>query len=127
MKSPNASIWCPCRCCDVVKLVEEFPWLEITHDEWAGSPPLMPNEDEVGGEDVVIRDEDVEKVRVAPSPQLPSAEEVEEHRLTHYPFRSWCRECIEGRALGERRGQGDHGLRGKLIPTIGIDYFFITT
>ncbi len=81
---------------------------------------------EEGGEDIIIRDEDVEKIRVAPSPKLPSAEEVEEHRIAHYPFRDWCRECIEGRALGERRGQADHGHSGKLIPTVGIDYFFIT-
>ena len=70
-QSPNASMYCPCRCCGVIKLAAEFPfmhieecktsgefpWLEITHDEWACSPPLMPNEEEVAGEDVAIRDE----------------------------------------------------------------------
>ncbi len=30
-------------------------------------------------------EEDVEKLKVAPSPLLPSASEVEERRITHYP------------------------------------------
>ena len=90
------------------------------------SPPLMMGDDEEGDKEAVIHDEDVEKLRVAPSPQMPSAAEVEEHRITHYPFRSWCKECIEGRALGERRGQNSHGPSERLVTTIGIDYFFMT-
>ena len=89
-----------------------------------GERPLLVGDED--GEDIIIRDEDVERIRVAPSPKMPTAEEVEEHIIAHYPFRDWCRECIEGRALGERRGQADHGPGGKLIPTVGIDYFFIT-
>ena len=30
-------------------------------------------------------------------PKLPSKEEVEEHNLTHLPYRSWCRHCVRGR------------------------------
>ena len=30
------------------------------------------------------------------SPQLPSKEEVDEHNLTHLPFRNWCHHCIKG-------------------------------
>ena len=30
-------------------------------------------------------------------PKLPSKEEVEEHKLTHLPDRSWCRHCVRGR------------------------------
>ena len=30
-------------------------------------------------------------------PKLPSKEEVEEHELTHLPYRSWCRHCVRGR------------------------------
>ena len=30
-------------------------------------------------------------------PKLPTKAEVEEHNLTHLPFRNWCRHCIRGR------------------------------
>ncbi len=33
-------------------------------------------------------EEDVEQLKVAPSPLLPSPSEVEDHRITHYPYRS---------------------------------------
>ena len=72
-----------------------------------GEVSLEPIEKE---EHVVIQDdefqegeEDTEKLKVKKDIIAPSASEIEEHRLTHHPFRSWCRECVEGRALGERR------------------------
>jgi hypothetical protein len=74
------------------------------------------HEDEIG--------EDVEPMRKAPSPYLPSAAEIEEHRKTHIPYRSWCTHCILGRALGEKRGT--HAGREHTIPRIGIDYFFLS-
>ena len=30
-------------------------------------------------------------------PQMPSKLEVQEHELTHLPFRNWCRHCVRGR------------------------------
>ena len=29
----------------------------------------------------------------------PTAKEVEEHAITHIPFRSWCKHCVKGRAV----------------------------
>ena len=60
--------------------------------------PLEGAEEEIVSEEIEV---EVEPLRIAPSPQKPSASEVEEHRITHIPCRSWCRECVEGRALGE--------------------------
>ena len=52
-----------------------------------------------GGEDMVMGaeediyeipdaevEDDVEQLKVAPSPLLPSPSEVEDHRVTHYPY-----------------------------------------
>ncbi len=62
---------------------------------------------------------------MAPDPFMPSAAEVEEHRVTHWPYSSWCRECVEGKAFGEHQShRRDHGTR---IPVVGIDYFFMTS
>ncbi len=58
------------------------------------------------------------------SPKQPTDAEREEHRVIHCPYRSWCRECVEGRGLGTHRGQ--HVDRCHSVPRVGIDYFFIT-
>ena len=79
-------------------------------------------------EEVTIQEEneeakqDTEPLRVARDPQLPSRDDVESHRCTHIPFRSWCRHCVCG------RGRGDPHLRradASSIPIVGLDYFFI--
>ena len=62
---------------------------------------------EAGGETVEINDEaedtevkdetvdaEVEPIVVAPSPTMPSAAEVEEHRISHIPYRCWCWPCV---------------------------------
>ena len=57
----------------------------------------MPAEEETDG---VVADqveidanEDVQQIKTAPSPKLPSPQEVEDHRNIHIPFRDWCRFC----------------------------------
>ena len=39
---------------------------------------------------------DVEPPQTAPSPELPSAKVVEEHRHLHIPYRDWCKFCVLG-------------------------------
>ena len=36
-------------------------------------------------------DGNIEPVKVARDPKLPSKQEVECHRCTHIPFRVWCK------------------------------------
>jgi hypothetical protein len=31
-------------------------------------------------------------------PKLPSQKEVDEHNVTHWPYRDWCPICIKARA-----------------------------
>ena len=95
--------------------------------ELAREPRLVANTDEA--EDIVIDDErkdseDAAPLTVAPSPSMPSPAEVEEHRVTHIPYRNWCRECTMGRGLGERRGR--HTGREHQIPVVGVDYFYMS-
>ena len=63
-------------------------------------------------------------MKVAPSPKQPSAADIELHRITHWPYRSWCEECVKGRGLGEQRGT--HVGRDHEIPIVGLDYFYMT-
>ena len=85
-------------------------------------PPLEDLDDgQIDGQE----GEEVEPLRKAPSPAMPSAAEVEEHRLTHVPYRCWCPECNMGRGLGEQRGT--HAGRAHEIPIVGVDFWYITT
>ncbi len=70
--------------------------------------PVMPAEmdEESGGDDVGAEDQEVEPMRTAPDPELPTEAEVEDHRIDHTPYRSWREWCRRGRGLGEQRGQG---------------------
>ena len=57
-------------------------------------------------------------------PQLPTKEEVEEHNLTHLPFRNWCPHCVRGagRSADHRVHVRDDGL-----PEVHLDYCFLGT
>ena len=37
--------------------------------------------------------------KVIRAPIRPSQQEVDEHMLTHIPFRSWCPHCVKGKAV----------------------------
>ena len=55
-------------------------------------------------------------------PVKPSAAEVENHMVTHLPFRDWCPHCVRGKSgsKAHKANQGRHE-----IPTIGVDYMFM--
>ena len=66
--------------------------------------------------------EDVELLQTAPSPELPSAKMVEEHRHLHIPYRDLCKCCVMGRGTGFPHGRSGSSS----IPQVGPDYFYIT-
>jgi hypothetical protein len=66
--------------------------------------------------------EEARRPRRMADPTKPSAREVEEHRLTHLPYRSWCWACV--------RGRGKNAAHTKLkeeksVPEIHFDYMFV--
>ena len=65
--------------------------------------------------------EDVQPLQKFSTPELPSRAAIEEHRIDHWPYRSWCEECCEGH--GRERG---HGSTDHKIAMISIDYAFMT-
>jgi len=86
---------------------------------------LLDIEDGKEGDEINIEDDDeeVEPVRMAADPGKPTERQIEEHRATHLPFRSWCRWCV----LGRGRGLQHRARTGPVIPIIGLDYFFLTS
>jgi len=47
------------------------------------------------------------KVKRMLDPKLPSQSEVDEHMMTHLPYRNWCEHCVKGRGrqMDHRRKQ----------------------
>ncbi len=80
----------------------------------------MPEEREVQIEE---DETEVMAPKEAPDPGKPTARQVALHRLTHLPFRLWCKWCVLGRGRGM---QHRRLLGGLLIPILGLDYFFLT-
>ena len=61
--------------------------------------------------------------RILPDPGQPTQKQLEDHRIDHLPFRSWCPECVAGRATGEQHVKRKDEKR---ISTFSIDYLYCT-
>ena len=60
-----------------------------------------------------------------PSVYQPTRSEYLDHCVTHFPFRVWCRHCLEGRGreLGHSNLKGDKDSRA--CPVVSFDYCFL--
>ncbi len=52
----------------------------------------------------------------------PNQEEVNQHMLTHIPYRSWCDHCVRGRAVNDHHKRSSD--QEASIPVISIDYAY---
>ena len=68
------------------------------------------------------REEDGARLKKIGDPRLPSQKEVEEHYLTHMPYRNWCPHCVRGRGkdLDHRRAVEEE----RKIREFSFDYCF---
>ena len=68
-----------------------------------------------------IEEEGVEPM-VKRMEQRPSQEDVDQHMLTHIPYRSWCDHCVRGRAVNDhhKKSRGQESS----IPVISIVYAY---
>ena len=75
------------------------------------------DEDDVSGE--------AKPPEVLRDPGAPTPKEVDEHNVTHLPFRSWCPHCVNGKAQDRHHKKQDQNE--KTIPEIVFDYVFLAT
>ena len=70
-------------------------------------------------------EEQAEMPLCLPSVYQPTRSEYMDHCVTHYPFRAWCRHCLEGR--GREFGHShQNGLKDEQsTPVISFDYCFV--
>ena len=59
-----------------------------------------PDEQEQAGEDFDCQD--CVGPRILHDPGQPTQTQLEDHRVDHLPYRSWCPECVAGKATGEQ-------------------------
>ena len=67
---------------------------------------------------------EISKSKAAPMPYTPTQEEVANHRISHWPYRSWCAFCVMGRGKALSHTQlgadAEHD-----IDTISVDYAYL--
>jgi len=86
---------------------------------------------ENGSEGDDDEEDEVKEGRVAigrKSPTDPTNKEMEEHELTHTPFRSWCEHCVKPRARNahHRQRAPEDPLEEVKVPRVHMDYFFMS-
>ena len=85
------------RLVDLERELAEFepgdPW---PGEVWDG--PEEPSRSEGNDAQSYPEGEECEDTRVMHDPGQPTEREIEEHRIDHMPYRSWCPHCVKGRA-----------------------------
>ena len=81
-----------------------------------------------GETDIDDADEEAEsgkrKIVKMQSPVTPSSAEVEEHSLTHLPYRSWCKHCVRGRMKVAPHRKRDNRETENGVPEVHLDWAF---
>ena len=83
---------------------------------------INPDEKEAAGEQEG-EPEGARRAKGTRAPIKPSKEEVDEHMLTHLPFRSWCPHCVRGKSKGKPHRRAKEEPRE--LPTVALDYTFM--
>ena len=65
------------------------------------------------------------KPRAVLDPKLPSQREIDEHSLTHLPYRNWCTHCVLGK--GKAAPHFKRASREDSLPEVHFDYCFMST
>ena len=88
----------------------------------------MPSEKEEGDreqDDGEKDDNKGEEVKVRRAPNQPSERELQEHMVTHVPFRPWCPYCVAGKSKANPHRRKE--AREITIPEVHMDYMFMRT
>ena len=89
-------------------------------------PTFVSLEDSLGEGGVHVRmelEEDTPDLKRATDVSSQTAGQVERPRVSHLPYRSWCKQCVMGRGVGRPHAASP---TESSAPNVGMDYFFIT-
>ena len=65
-----------------------------------------------------------ESPKVARTPKKPTSKEVEEHELTHCPYRAWCDACVRGQAKDDSHPTVKGEMAESTVVRVMLDYCF---
>ena len=65
-------------------------------------------------------------IKARSKPIQPSVREIEEHEVTHYPYRSWCRYCVAASGRRDKHASVSQNIESE-IACIACDYGFFTS
>jgi hypothetical protein len=92
------------------------------------SPFDVSENEGVGGvmvdESEVEEEHEAKKPKAVRDPGSPTEEMIKEHDLTHLPYRSWCPQCIQGKAPDDAHRKTDKDEKC-IIPQVVFDYGFL--
>ena len=81
-----------------------------------------------GGDIGEEEQEEAERPRALRDPGIPSQAEIDEHDLTHIPYRPWCNACVMAKA--KAKNKMSLRVRGAYsdnhVPRIRLDYCHLT-
>ena len=85
----------------------------------------LPLEDslEEGVVHVQEESEDSPDLKHATNVSSLSADQVDKHRVSHLPYRSWCKQCVMGRVVGHPHATS---TKESSVPIVGMGCFYIT-
>ena len=75
-----------------------------------------------------IEEEEARLVKRPHDPGNPTRKDLEEHLPLHWPFRPWCRHCVQGRGVAsphKSRSDEDTEFSQGRIPTVSLVHCFL--
>ena len=85
-------------------------------------------DDAAGGSSSIIQaaPEEGRAPKMLTNPVMPSKAEVDAHEACHWPFRNWCRACVEGRGRDSAHRRSKEKKEDQLVPTVVADYCYMS-
>eukprot|EP00971_Amphidinium_carterae_P147634 2926253-Amphidinium_carterae.2 len=88
---------------DYVDYTPDFTNCTMTGTERDDAPELSIYADYIVG-DTSQQEANIPKAYEAPT--LPTQQEIDEHNLTHLPYRDWCKHCVQGKSKSQHHQRG---------------------
>ena len=85
----------------------------------------MDDEDEEDGDDSAEEGQQAKAIR---APNEPTKQEIEDHELTHIPFRDWCVHCCKGKSRSNPHRTNKNNAEEdeeNAVTTVSMDYMYL--
>ena len=90
-------------------------------EQWTDEATTKPRVHPAG--EVDSNPTEAHDVKLKRSPNLPNSDEVDKHDATRYPYRNWCKICVEAKAREDPHPRGHGGQDEETgLPTVSMDY-----